>query len=1298
MAGAKTYEIQVDTDVNFVGAAAPVSTNNSRYAPTSPPPFDTNFFWHVRGLSAQGVPTQWSEPWSYQMTWAGPPPDLVTPPDANPIAPELRESIEEIVLDWDPVAGASAYEVQISPDDQFNAPIGGTRVVRATTLAPNPTLPAGAYFWRVRALSTSVVPEPGVWSEIRMFTRAWPAQAGVTRPRGTDGAGMGLLPQVEQLLPAADDFSLSEPNFTWTPQREASHYRFQVGTDPNFSPGPPLTFDTCLTNHAAFTTFGGPPLGTPPSPACTMPKLVPGKVLYWRVQAVDGLVNGVFSEMRRFMYDPAVALVTPTSPANGSIVNGAPVLRWQPVDNISRYKVTIDPSDADCPTVTAFTYNTDYVPEALKTICVGPIAWTVQAVESSTSLSRLAVSSSWPTFTLGTQASAGPSIEPVVTTDIDGDSSTPLVDLFTPPLMQWRPVTNATHYMVFASIAGANSYSAMNVSTNWPAFIYTGENSPLPTLLDGTYDFYVRAYSITNAVLDTSALSQFRVDYQAFPTLLGPANCLVAQTCTPVGDTPTLDWTSVPFAGSYLVYLATDPNFTNITRIWTTGYSQLTPVESLPDSQAGQATYWFIRPCFAPDACAAFDTRVFPRAHAFRKTSAPIDAVTPAVGDVVTDEVTFTWKDYLATNDALTPKATQEARNYQVQVSTTAGFTNIIDLSPPALVDQTTYTAQTTTYPDGPLFWRVRAFDNGIPGGPSNTGNPLTFSPVSAFTKESGVPTLTAPGPESTQSGAPVLTWDPMPFTSTYAVEIYKNLAAPLATANRVVSITTRTAAAVPTTTLPKGNYGWRVQRLDVNGKAGAWTSPDNEGLRLFTVGGPVPALTSPVSGTKIQDGTLVLQWAAAAGASRYLVEASTSPTFTAVIESVTTDMTSWAPGQISPAWPDSTIYWRVSSLDATGQRLATSDPISNIVRDVSTSGLFTGKTPTRVLNTLTGIGAPKAKLRAARTLTLTVPGVPFGATAVALNVAVTNPTATSYLTVYPSNGQPKPVASNLNFVAGQTIPNLVLVPLGPGNKVIFYNAAGTVDVVADLVGYFKPGTGAGFTGRAPTRVLNTLAGIGAPKARLGAGKTLTLTVPGLPVGTTAVALNVAVTGPTATSYLTVFPGSQPKPVASNLNFVAGQTIPNLVLVPVGPGGTVNFYNAAGTVNVVADIVGYFKPGTGGAFTGRAPTRVLNTLTGTGAPKVKLGQGKTLTLTVPGLPVGTTAVALNVAVTGPTATSYLTVYPGGQPKPFASNLNFVAGETIPNLVMVPVGPGNTVTFFNAVGTVNVVADLVGHYS
>lgn len=387
----------------------------------------------------------------------------------------------------------------------------------------------------------------------------------------------------------------------------------------------------------------------------------------------------------------------------------------------------------------------------------------------------------------------------------------------------------------------------------------------------------------------------------------------------------------------------------------------------------------------------------------------------------------------------------------------------------------------------------------------------------------------------------------------------------------------------------------------------------------------------------------------------------------------------------------------------------------------------FTGLAPTRVLDTRIGTGGPTAKLgpgvtmtvpvprlattselEAGATLALAVPGLPAAATAVALNVTITPGAAANLLTVYPHSvltvypdGPARPgVGSNLNYGPGQTIPHLVLVSLGAGGKVAFYNSAGTIDVIVDVLGYFTPGTGAGFTGQAPTRVLDTRVGTGAPLAKLGGGATLSLTVPGLPAGTTAVALNVTAIDPTTAGFLTVYPGDQSRhDVGSNLNYVAGQTISNLALVPVSPRGTVTLYNNAGTVDVVADLVGSFTPGTGAGFTGVAATRVLDTQIGAGAPTAKLGRRDTLTVTIPGLPVGTTAVALNVTAISPTADSFLTVYAAGQSQPgLGSNLNYVAGETIPNMVLVPLGSGGKVTFYNSAGTVDLIADLVGYYN
>src|SRR5258708_35575172 len=104
---------------------------------------------------------------------------------------------------------------------------------------------------------------------------------------------------------------------------------------------------------------------------------------------------------------------------------------------------------------------------------------------------------------------------------------------------------------------------------------------------------------------------------------------------------------------------------------------------------------------------------------------------------------------------------------------------------------------------------------------------------------------------------------------------------------------------------------------------------------------------------------------------------------------------------------------------------------------------------------------------------------------------------------------------------------------------------------------------------------------------------------------------------------------------------------------------------------------------------------------GTGVARQPVGGGARVSPQVAGtngVPAsGVTAVVLNVTVTGPTANSYVTVYPDGQPRPGTSSLNFTKGETIPNLVIVPVVNGK-VDFYNAAGAVNIIADMTGYYT
>jgi hypothetical protein len=125
---------------------------------------------------------------------------------------------------------------------------------------------------------------------------------------------------------------------------------------------------------------------------------------------------------------------------------------------------------------------------------------------------------------------------------------------------------------------------------------------------------------------------------------------------------------------------------------------------------------------------------------------------------------------------------------------------------------------------------------------------------------------------------------------------------------------------------------------------------------------------------------------------------------------------------------------------------------------------------------------------------------------------------------------QPPPISSNLNFGANQTIANLVTVRVGAGGKVTLGNAVGSVDVIADLVGYYDNGLGSGdlFRSVAPARILDSRSANGGWSAPLTAGGPRDLAVRGhggVPASATTVVANVTVTQSTTGSFLTVWAG-----------------------------------------------------------------------------------------------------------------------------------------------------------------------------
>ncbi|MEP7113236.1 MAG: hypothetical protein ABI862_08225, partial [Ilumatobacteraceae bacterium] len=336
--------------------------------------------------------------------------------------------------------------------------------------------------------------------------------------------------------------------------------------------------------------------------------------------------------------------------------------------------------------------------------------------------------------------------------------------------------------------------------------------------------------------------------------------------------------------------------------------------------------------------------------------------------------------------------------------------------------------------------------------------------------------------------------------------------------------------------------------------------------------------------------------------------------------------------------------------------------------------------------------------------------GVPLEAESVALNVTVTEGAGAGFVTVYPC-GSDRPLASSLNFVAGGTVPNAVITRVGAGAAVCLYVSEGA-QLIVDVTGYFPAGSG--FHSVVPARFLDTRAGFATiDGASNGVGAvardtTLELQVTGrgdVPSNATAVVLNVTATEIVASGFVTVYPCGADRPLASNLNFVAGQTVPNQVITKVGVDGKVCLY-ASESTQLIADVGGYFAAES--PFVSLLPARLMDTRPGfatvdgqvqfQGIGRLHGGApGFALKVTERGgVPANADSVVLNVTATDATGAGFVTVYPCGQAQPLASSLNYLTGGTAPNSVIAKVGVAGSVCFF-VFADVHVVVDVDGYF-
>jgi hypothetical protein len=798
------------------------------------------------------------------------------------------------VLSWSPVSKATSYEVQVDADPSFDSPEYSATTVN-TRIVPGSLLRSGQEFWRVRAIVGS--------------TRSAWAQS-----------SFGVAPVASPVpLAPADDEDLPQPDAPplvhWSAVQGATSYTVLVDSERD------------MIGAKTYTTKGT---------SLVVPDPLTVGAWYWQVTATKGSgQSSLPSDQRSFRIE---ALDPPqiTYPDDNVVLSKVEdvVLDWKPVPGATTYDVQVA-LDQDFNNIALSVTNvrsSRYSPAT--TLNNDQFWWRVRAVDAA------GQQTPWTSTLYGFKREWLESVTPVYPL---GATDNPSAISGTKAYYQWTPVIHASEYQLQVS-TDANFSPAVTTTCVTAHTTYTPRNAgdcgfpsgstirywrvrpmdyPYGGGLPGIYS-QAQAFTYTlppppsgswDPTVQVTGL-KIGIDGTGATTGQGCVGQTIDDTCTDLPATPTLSWDPVPGAGAYMVYYGQDANFTTSTipsvPVTTNTVFQLNTgnsKNSLPDSQAGTAYFWHIRPCTttalttcAPDPVS--NGSPLPDTRSFKKASPAIQGL--GTSNPNSSEVTFSWDDYYDTNRATTwhgEKSNQTARQYRIQVDDDPSFGTPIDTQ---LVDQTTYTEWNKLYADGEYWWRVQAVDD------ANQGQ--TWSTSQKFTKLSPAVDLTSPIGAAHVEGTTPFRWAAAPFAASYQLEVYKDNDLAFSPANRVLTATVKTTAYVPQTPLPSSstNYVWRVRRLDASGNPGPWSA-----VGSFYSTGAAASLVAPADGVWTQAARSLFEWTEVPGATSYqlLIKGDATMTFT-------TAATAYAP---MTRLPDGSFTWRVVALDSSGRPLGTS-------------------------------------------------------------------------------------------------------------------------------------------------------------------------------------------------------------------------------------------------------------------------------------------------------------------------------------------------------------------------------------
>ena len=510
------------------------------------------------------------------------------------------------------------------------------------------------------------------------------------------------------------------------------------------------------------------------------------------------------------------------------------------------------------------------------------------------------------------------------------------------PAFTWHGVRGAASYE-FEFSADRSFSSGVSGFGQGPIRLDNTAITNTKTIPNGTYYWRARGDTAKDHPGRWSKTRVVHKQWSTAPSGLSPDGGTVSWPNQPL----VLKWSPVPSAVNYNVYIATDPNLTNLVLGSLNSPEKVQgPQFAFPSALAPGTYYWAVQPV---DAEGFRGARSAVSSFTWSWPSSTPVTETDDDADSTIVEPRFTWNQVPG------------AASYEIEISRAQDFPLGSDVLDQTGLIGNSFTPTKILPNETTLYWRLRARDARGDAGSWNVGQPFVESFDLATPTIQNLRVVNPSGDDQGLGSSrqdPILTWSPVPGASSYTVKLEsgtRGLAATSATRRSrrrqrppgPRSYMARAPAGSPPggparregsrRSSPPGvpycvNVSARrddgsivsatTQLGNVNEPAFRYVSPSAPSGALgqpqaSTYSVPGPAGTTPTLAT-----TPLISWNPIPGAASYFVAIARDQAFTNVVELGYTTTTSWAP-PVSLVDETSAYFYEIIPVDSSDRVVA---------------------------------------------------------------------------------------------------------------------------------------------------------------------------------------------------------------------------------------------------------------------------------------------------------------------------------------------------------------------------------------